>query len=110
MNAPPCEKYPPEFFPCENYPKWNLLPTCKSYKWKKKQIYKFFCLEENPYQKVLFDTQMISQKRQGLDTFFKEWKKSKNRTKAKIAKWHLLASCTSQEELKLGSQIIKFGK
>ena len=30
--------------------------------------------------------------------------------KAKIAKWHLLASCTSQGELKLGSQIIKFGK
>ena len=30
--------------------------------------------------------------------------------KAKIAKWHLLASCTSQGELKLGSQTIKFGK
>ena len=30
--------------------------------------------------------------------------------KAKIAKWQLLASCTSQGELKLGSQIIKFGK
>ena len=37
-------------------------------------------------------------------------KKSKNRTKAKIAKWHLLASCASQGELKLGSQTIKFGK
>ena len=60
--------------------------------------------------KVLFDTQIISQKILGLDTFFTEWKKSKNRTKAKIAKWHLLASCTSQGELKLGSQIIKFGK
>ena len=36
--------------------------------------------------------------------------KSKNRTKAKIAKWHLLASCTSERELKLGSQIIKFDK
>ena len=30
--------------------------------------------------------------------------------KAKIAKWHLRTSCTSQGELKLGSQIIKFGK
>ena len=37
-------------------------------------------------------------------------KKSKNRTKAKFAKWHLLANCTSQRELKLGSRIIKFGK
>ena len=43
-------------------------------------------------------------------TVFTEWKKSKNWTKAQIAKWHLLASCTSQGELKLGSQIIKFGK
>ena len=60
--------------------------------------------------KVLFDTQMISQKIPGLDTFFTEWKKSEYRTKVKIAKWHLLASCTSQGELKLGSQIIKFGK
>ena len=60
--------------------------------------------------KVLFDTQIISQKILGLDTFFTEWKKFKSRTKAQIAKWHLLASCTSQGELKLGSQIIKFGK
>ena len=59
--------------------------------------------------KVLFDTQMISQKIRGLDTFFTEWKKSKNRPKAKITKWHLLASCTSQGEPKLGSQIMKFG-
>ena len=58
---------------------------------------------------ALFDTQ-ISQKTLGLDVFFTEWKKPKNRTKAQIAKWHLLASCTSQGELKLGSQIIKFGK
>ena len=33
---------------------------------------------------VLFDTQMISQKIVGLDTFFTEWKKSKNQMKAKI--------------------------
>ena len=46
----------------------------------------------------------------GLDTFFTEWKKSKNRTKGKITKWRLLPSRTNQGELKLGSQIIKFGK
>ena len=53
---------------------------------------------------------MVSQKIQGIDTFFTEWKKSKNQPKAKIAKWHLLATCTSQGELKLGRQIIKFDK
>ena len=60
--------------------------------------------------KVLFDTLMVSQKIQGIDTFFTEWKKSKNQLKAKIAKWHLLSTCTSQGELKLGRQIIKFDK
>ena len=60
--------------------------------------------------KVFFDTQMISQKILSLDTFFTEWKKPKNRKEVKIAKYHLLASCTSQGELKLGSQTIKFGK
>ena len=59
---------------------------------------------------VLLDTQMISQKILGLDAFFTKWEKSKNQTKAKIAKRHLLASCTSQGKLKLGSQIIKFGQ
>ena len=44
---------PEKIAPCENYPQWNLLPTCKSYKWKKKQNYKFFCLEENPYQAII---------------------------------------------------------
>ena len=97
------QKFAPEkIAPSENYPQWNPLPNYKSYKWKKKQNYTICCLEEScaiqhPY--IL-----------GLDTFFTEWKKSKNRTKAKIVKWHLLASCTSQGELKLGSQIIKFGK
>ena len=56
----------PEFFPRENCPlwkfplwenylQWNPLPTCKLYKWKKKQNYKIFCFEESwaiqhPYQ------------------------------------------------------------
>ena len=67
MKAPPCENYPPpRIFPprklapvkipsWENYPQSNLLSTYKSYKWKKKQNYKIFCLEEScaiqhPYQ------------------------------------------------------------
>ena len=65
---------------------------------RKNKIAKFFALNKAVQHnilikitKVLFDTQMISQKILGLDTFFTEWKKSKNQTKAKIAKWHLLA-------------------
>ena len=84
---------------------------------RKSKITKFFAFKKAVQHnilikitKVLFDTQMISQKILGLDTFFTEWKKSKNQTKAKIATWHLLASCKSQGELKLGSQIINFGK
>ena len=107
MKARPYENYPQKFVPekispWENYPQWNPLPTYKSYKWKKQQNCKVFCLEES----CAIQHPCIM----GLDTFFTEWKKSKNQTKAKIAKWHLLASCKSQGELKLGSQIIKFGK
>ena len=83
---------------------------------KKNKIKKVFALKKAVQYniliiitKVLFDTQMISQKILGLDTIFTEWKKSKNRPKAKITKWHLLASWTSQGELKLGSQTMKFG-
>ena len=107
MKARPYENYPQKFVlekisPWENYPQWNPLPAYKSYKWKKQQNYKIFCLEES--SAIQHPCIM------GLDSFFTEWKKSKNRTKAQIVKWHLLASCTSQGELKLGSQIIKFGK
>ena len=73
---------------------------------RKNKITNFFALKKaaqyNILMKttnVLFDTQMISQKILRLDTFFTEWKKSKNRTKARITKWHLLSSCTSQGEL-----------
>ena len=107
---------PEKITPWENYPQSNLLSTYKAYKWKKKQNYKIFCLEEScaiqhPYQnnqRPLWYTDDFT-KNTGL-TFFTEWKKSKNQMKAQIAKWHLPASCTSQRELKLGSQIIKFGK
>ena len=96
------QKFAPEkitFY--ENFLPWNPLPTYKSYKWKKKQNYKNFYLEEScatqhPYQNnqvpILYTydlTEIL-----GLDTFFTEWKKSENRAKAKTAKWHLLASCT----------------
>ena len=84
---------------------------------KKYKITKFFALKKAVQHnilikitKVIFDKQMISQRILGLDTFFTEWKKFKNQTKAKIAKWHLLASCTSQGELKLSDQTIKFCK
>ena len=79
---------------------------------KTNKIIKFFVLKKAvqynilmKITKVLFDTQMISQKILGLDTFFTEWKKSKYRTKVKIAKWTLLANWTSQGELTLGNQI-----
>ena len=122
MRASPCENYPPEFFPRENPPTWKNYPNeipspLINYRNERKnKITKFFALKKAvqyniliKITKVLFDTQMISQKILGLDAFFTEWKISKNRTKAKIAKWHLLASCISQGGLKLGSQIIKFG-
>ena len=114
--------------PPRNFPQRKLLPgkispneipsplinhTNKN----KNKIIEFFVLKKAvqyniliKITKVLFDTQTMSQKILGLDTSFREWKKSKYWTKVKIARWHLLASCTSQEELKLGSQIIKFGK
>ena len=52
---PPGKLLPVKISPCENYPQWNPLPTCKPYKWKKKQNYKMFCIEEScatqyPYQ------------------------------------------------------------
>ena len=49
-------KLPPrKLSPWEKYPQWNPPPTYKSYKWKKKQNYQIFCLEEScamqhPYQ------------------------------------------------------------
>ena len=60
---------------------------------RKNKIIEFFALKKAvqyniliKIAKVLFDTQTISQKILGLDTFFTEWKKSKYRTKVKIAK------------------------
>ena len=112
MNIPSYEnpslwKLPPRNLPPRRFLPGKITlneipPTYKSYKWKKQQNYKIFCLEES--SAIQHPCIM------GLDSFFTEWKKSKNRTKAQIVKWHLLASCTSQGELKLGSQIIKFSK
>ena len=109
--------------PYESSPLWKLPPgkntpnEINHTNERKNKIINFFVLKKAvqyniliKITKALFDTQIISQKILGLDTFFTEWKKLKYRTKVKIAKWHLLASCTSQGELKLGSQIIKFGK
>ena len=111
-ESSPCENCPPEYLPRENCPPGKITPNeilspliNHTNEWKNK-ITKFFALKK-PVQynilikitSVLFDTQMISQKILRLDTFLTEWKKSKNRTKARITKWHLLSSCTSQGEL-----------
>ena len=101
MKITPRHLPPRRFSPGKTTPN-EIPPTYKSYKWKKQQNCKIFCLEESC---AIQHPCMM-----GLDTFFTEWKKSKNRTKAQIAKWHLLASCTRQGELKLGGQIIKFSK
>ena len=84
-SSPPL---PPEFFtrencPLGNNPQWNPLPTYNSYKWKKKHNYKSFCLEESCAIQHPFDTQIISQKMLGLDTFFTEWKNAKIERKRK---------------------------
>ena len=112
MKALPCENYPlpPPSCPRENSPYENAIPLGKLPPMKSpmKAVQHSILIKTT---KVLFDTQKISQKILGLDTFFTEWKKSKNPRKAKIAKWHWLANCTSQGELKLGkTKTIKFGK
>ena len=112
------ENYPSEFSPQENRPLWKFppgkitpneipSPLINHTNERKNKIAKVFALKKAvqyniliKITKVIFDTQMISQKIRGLDTFFTEWKKSKNWPKAKIANWHLFASCTSQGELK----------
>ena len=53
--APPVKITPEKIAPYENYPPWNPLPSYNSCKWKKKQNYKIFCIEESfatqhPYQ------------------------------------------------------------
>ena len=123
-KLPPVKITPPQkIAPCENSSARKITPNeipsplINHTNERKNKIINFFALKKAvqyniliKITKALFNTQMISQKILALNTFFTEWKKSKNRTKAKIVKWHLLASCTSQGELKLGSQIIKFGK
>ena len=103
--SPPSESCPQENSPYENPIPLGKLPPMKS---PMKAVQHSIFIKTT---KVLFDTQKISQKILGLDTFFTEWKNSKSPRKAKIAKLHLLASCTSQGELKLGkTKTIKFGK
>ena len=98
---------PQKISPYENYPLWKLLPRIFPPKKlspgkitpneipsplinhaneRKNKITKFFALTKAVQYNilikttnVLFDTQMISQKILGLDTFFTEWIKSKSR-------------------------------
>ena len=107
------ENFPPEKITSEEIP----IPLINHTNERKSKIAKVFALKKAVQHnilikitKVLFDAHMISQKILGLHTFFTEWKKAKNLTEAKIAKWDLLVSCTTQGELKLGSQTIKFDK
>ena len=116
MKAPPCENYPPprislsrKLPPVKIAPPGKITPNQISSPLinhrneRKNKIKIFFPLKKAVQKKNTENT--------GLRYFLYIMKKnSKNRTKAQIAKWHLLASCTSQGELKLGSQIIKFGK
>ena len=107
------ENFPPEKITSEEIP----IPLINHINERKSKIAKFFALKKAlrhniliKITKVLFDARMILQKILGLHTFFTEWKMSKNLTEAKITKWNLLVSCTTQGELKLGSRSIKFDK
>ena len=105
----PVKITPLKFALWENYPQWNTLPTYKSHKWKKKQNYKVFSLEEScaiqhPYQNnqgPLWYTDDLTEN-SGLRYFLYRMKK--------IQKSNESENRTGQGELKLGSQIIKFGK
>ena len=112
MNISPYEwfplwKSPPRIFSPRKLPPGKITPNKISSPLinhtneRKNKIKKFFALKKAvqyniliKITNILFDTQMVSQKILGLDTFFAEWKKFKNWTKEQITKWHLLASCT----------------
>ena len=90
----PLWKLPPEVCPRENWPLEKLppgkiipneipSPLINHTNERKSKITKFFALKKAlqyniliKITKVLFDTQMISHKILGLDTFFTEWKKN----------------------------------
>ena len=100
------ENFPPEKITSEEIP----IPLINHTNERKSKIAKVFALKKAAQHNILFDAHRISQKILGLHTFFTEWKKAKNLTEAKITRWDLLVSCTTQGELKLGSQTIKFDK
>ena len=103
-NLPPCMNSPPyESSPCENYPPpvssrnlpprklapMKILPWINYTNERKDKFTKFFDLKKAVQHnilieitKALFDTQMISQKILGLDTFFTEWKKIERKRKS----------------------------
>ena len=125
MNIPlyecsPCENYPPEICPLEKITPMNSPPHLEIIQMKEKPKLQKLLLrrklcntkalgKHQNNQGLLWYSDDLTENT-GLRYFLYKMKKSKNWTKAKIAKWHLLASCTSQGELKLGSQTIKFGK
>ena len=95
MKAPPAKITPPRLlkkFAPEKIGPYENSPLNKLYKWKKRQIYKIFWLEEScatqhPYrnnQGPLWYTNDLTENT-GLRYFLHRMKK--NWTKAKIAKW-----------------------
>ena len=96
MKAPPAKITPPprllKKFAPEKIGPYENSPLNKLYKWKKRQIYKIFWLEEScatqhPYrnnQGPLWYTNDLTENT-GLRYFLHKMKK--NWTKAKIAKW-----------------------
>ena len=88
MKINPQNVSPEKIAPCEssprweNFPQWNPSPLINYTSERKNKITKFFALKKAvqynifiKITKILFDTQMISQKILGLDIFFTEWKK-----------------------------------
>ena len=80
MKAPPCENYPPRKLPPGKITP-NEIPSLLINRTneRKNKITKFFAMKkavqysiQRKIPNVLFDTQTISQKILGLDTFFTE--------------------------------------
>ena len=91
MKAPPVKITPQKFGPDKIAPCDIPSPLINHANQRKNKSTHFFALTKAvqyniliKITKVLFDTQKISQKILGLDTFFTQWNESKNQMKAKI--------------------------
>ena len=93
MKAPPAKITPPPVssrnLPPRKLAPMKILPWINYTNERKDKFTKFFDLKKAVQHnilieitKALFDTQMISQKILGLDTFFTEWKKIERKRKS----------------------------